>query len=574
MNKSLFLKIFSGYLVIAALIASLLLVFSFNISKTFYINSLKNDFQNIANVLADDFSVSIKNRSIAALGPSITNLGRKTGRRITIIDFHGAVLADSESDAARMENHINRPEFREALKGQPGVSIRFSSTLKTDMLYVAVPVRSGKSSVGAVRVSLSLAEINRLLSAFRNTTLKLIGLMMFLLLLAAYFFSKSITNPITKLTLAARKVASGDFEAKVFLKNRDEIKDLADSFNNMTDQIKALFSEVSSKKEELAKIIDSIQEGLIIISNDENIRFSNEAFRKLAGNASPEGKRYWEVFRHIPFIDAVKNTQSGKTNSITEFELNGRSLLCSTAYIGSSGEIIVLLHDVSAIKDLEQIKKDIVVNVSHELRTPLTAIKGYIETLEDEVKGEGKNYLNIIKNHTERLINIVNDLLTLSGLEEKGSNLNLETIDLVDAARSAARVFEQKFSDKRLKLSITPENAAFNVKADPFRIEQVFINLLDNALKHTDKGGITVAFSNESSNVRIEVSDTGAGIPKEHLSRIFERFYVVDKSRARSLGGTGLGLSIVKHIVLLHNGAISVESSLSKGTTFTIILPR
>lgn len=573
MQNRLFLKIFIGFFVTAALISSLLFILSFNISKTFYINSLKNDFQNIGNVLAEDLAVHIQNRNISALGQNAGSLGRKTGRRITIIDARGGVLADSESDASHMESHLNRPEFSKALAGETGMSVRFSATLKSDMLYVAVPARAGRAVIGAVRVSLSLAEIDHLLSTFRKTTLKLIGLMMMLLLAASYVFSRSITGPITKLSSAAKRIASGDFGAKVYLKGRDEIKELADSFNNMADQVKALFSEVSSKKEELSKIIDSIQEGLLIIGAEENIHFTNDAFRKLSSNPDPAGKRYWEVLRHNIFIETVRNTQSLKENSITEFDLNGKTLLCSAAYIGSSGETVVLLYDISAIKGLEQIKKDIVVNVSHELRTPLTAIKGYIETMEDEVKGETRNYLEIIKNHTDRLINIVNDLLTLSGLEDKGANLTLEKMNLVDAARSAAKVFEQKLTEKKLILSITPENGIFYAKADPFRMEQVFINLLDNAIKYTDKGGISLAFSNDGTSVILEVSDTGSGIPKEHLARVFERFYVVDKSRARSMGGTGLGLSIVKHIILLHNGTITVDSELSKGTKFTITLP-
>ena len=195
MKKSLFLKIFSGYLVIASLISAILLIFSFNIAKTFYINSLKNDFQNIGNVLAVDLSEPIKNRNISMLNLNVSNLGRKTGRRITIVDAKGMVMSDSESDASHMENHLNRPEFKQALLGETGSSVRFSATLKTDMLYVAVPVREKQTITGAVRVSLSLSEINHLLAAFRKTTFKLIGLMMFLLLAAAYTFSKSITGP-------------------------------------------------------------------------------------------------------------------------------------------------------------------------------------------------------------------------------------------------------------------------------------------------------------------------------------------------------------------------------------------
>ncbi|RLE05479.1 MAG: PAS domain-containing sensor histidine kinase, partial [Candidatus Aminicenantes bacterium] len=261
-----------------------------------------------------------------------------------------------------------------------------------------------------------------------------------------------------------------------------------------------------------------------------------------------------------------------KKNLLEEIELNKKIFLCSFVFIPSKEELIIVFHDITEFKRLEKIKRDFVVNVSHELRTPLTAIKGYVETLEEEVEGEAKRYLEIIKKHTERLINIVQDLLLLSELEEKGLSEAREDVDLKDMVEDVFKIFKQKAEEKNLKLSLVSENKPV-VRGDPFKLEQMFINLIDNAIKYTEKGEVLVSLKRADKGVVVEVKDTGVGIPAEHLDRIFERFYVVDKSHSRKLGGTGLGLSIVKHIVLLHNGKIDVESKLGKGAKFTIVLP-
>jgi two-component system phosphate regulon sensor histidine kinase PhoR len=247
--------------------------------------------------------------------------------------------------------------------------------------------------------------------------------------------------------------------------------------------------------------------------------------------------------------------------------------MCSVTPLKGGEEIVSIFHDITEIKDIEKIKKDFVINVSHELRTPLTAIKGYAETLRKEVDtSPGKKYLEIVERNTNRLINIVNDLLLLSSLEEKAV-LELEDIDLRGFLENVIRIFDQRLKDKQLSLVIDVKENLPPIKADLFKLEQMLVNLLDNAVKYTDRGEITVSVDVHDKRVRIQVRDTGIGIPKDDIPRIFERFYVVDKSRSRKSGGTGLGLSIVKHIVLLHNGTIGIESALGKGTSVTVTLP-
>jgi len=247
--------------------------------------------------------------------------------------------------------------------------------------------------------------------------------------------------------------------------------------------------------------------------------------------------------------------------------------LCCATFVALREQIVIVFSDITEAKNMEKIKKDFVVNVSHELRTPLTAIKGFAETLEDEAGENVKNYAGVIKRNTDRLINIVQDLLLLSELEEKGSKLESEEVDLKHLVDNVIRIFKSRLAEKGLDFHLKVEEGLPVIKGDSFKLEQMLINLLDNAIKYTEKGTIVVALKQKDETVEITVEDTGIGIPQEHLARIFERFYVVDKSRSKKLGGTGSGLSIVKHIVLAHKGTIDVKSSLSRGTTFTVRLP-
>jgi two-component system phosphate regulon sensor histidine kinase PhoR len=295
--------------------------------------------------------------------------------------------------------------------------------------------------------------------------------------------------------------------------------------------------------------------------------------RKALQVSAVEGKFYWEVIREPQFsalIDRVTRTKTGCTEEVT---IQDNSFLCSATPLLSQEKTVAMCHDVTELKRVEKIKKDFVVNVSHELRTPLTAIKGFVETIEDDIDDKNRSYLTIIRRNTDRLINIVEDLLLLSELEERGATLSLESCDLKNLLEQMQKIFEPRLREKGLSLTIQADPALPAVTADAFKLEQVFVNLFDNAIKYTEAGGITVTLLQRDGQALIEIQDTGIGIPREHLLRIFERFYVVDASRSKQLGGTGLGLSIVKHIVLLHGGTIEVESTPGRGTKFNITLP-
>ncbi len=574
MKNSIFIKIFSGYLLIVIVILAITFPLSFRAIRHHHVETLTNNLKNLCITLKLQISPHLENNRIEDLDTLIKKLGKQIDTRITVISPEGVVFADSEKNPEAMEDHKNRIEIIQAIKYGFGTSLRYSASVKEEMLYVAIPIIENGESFGVLRASLFLKEINTLLNKLKINIITIAVIIVMILLVGAFLFSRNFSRPLNELSAASRKVAQGDFSTKVFLKSRNEIKGLADSFNYMTDQINTLFTQLSCQKEELNSILSSINEGLCVIDKEGSISISNESFRKTVQNDLVKGKLYWEVLRKTSFDELVKKVRSEKKSIVDEIELNNRIFLCSATFCFNKEEIVVTLHDITKIKDLEKTKKDFVTNVSHELRTPLTAIKGFVETLQDTNNDdENQHYLNIIKRHTDRVIRIVNDLLLLSELEGNSDRLELEDVNLQDLIENILKIFEQRLKEKNLVLKFNAERNLPVIKADPFKLEQVFINLVDNAVKYTERGEVVISLSRNNEIVKIEIQDTGICIPREHLSRIFERFYVVDSSRSRKLGGTGLGLSIVKHIVLLHKGKIDVKNIPGTGTSFIITLP-
>lgn len=573
-NKhSIFVTILAGYIVVIALLSVFIPLFSFRTLHTFCIDIISQDLIHTGESFKLVLMPLLKDSQYTAIQTHIKDLALKVNQRVTIIDTTGVVIADSDEDPLLMENHKSRPEIQIALSGAVGKSKRYSSTLKKDMLYIALPLTSENIIVAVERLSLPLSQIDAL---FDSLKLKIIYIALcagVLSLLGAFFFSRSISNPIKELVNLSRNIAKGDFNARVYLKTNNEFKELADSFNIMTSQIKELFNEVVNQKEEIDRIVSSIQGGIAALDNNDIIKKCNSHFNDIAGVHSAEGKYIWEIPKVMELSDLVKRIRKDKANLVSKIEIDGKIFLCSAAYIPLREEIITIMYDITAIEQMERIKRDLIANVSHELKTPLTAIKGFIETIEEEEKIKNKEYIEIVKRHTNRLINIVQDLLVLSKLENKKEQLEKENLNIVRLIEKIVKVCEPAVNAKKLIIKITSDADVPSITADEFKLEQMFLNLIDNAIKYTDKGTISIHVSRENGNVAISVQDEGIGIQEEHLPRIFERFYVVDKSRSRKSGGTGLGLSIVKHIVSLHNGAISVKSELGKGTTFRIVLP-
>jgi two-component system phosphate regulon sensor histidine kinase PhoR len=503
----------------------------------------------------------------------VNETGESTATRITVIDPEGVVLADSEKEPRDMENHFYRPEIFEAFKGQTQRSIRTSATLKAEMMYMSFPLRRNGEVVDVLRLSLFMRDLDSLFARFRADLLMITGVAAGLSLVLALLFSRHVSRPVRDFVRASEKVAGGDFGTRLSIRQRGEFKTFARSFNTMTRELKESFDEIRVQTEELNSILASIREALCVLEPDDRILLCNESFRKAAGEERPEGKYTWEVIRSSKFAEVLKKARESGAGQTDEVNWSERSYLANISPLASSGRCVVTLHDMTEFKNLERVKKDFVVNVSHELKTPLTAIKGFVETLEADAGEGSRPYLEIIKRNTNRLISVVGDLLVLSELEEKGQRLEKEDLDIRQVVESVFKIFESEAREKSLSLSIEGAAALPRVKADPYEIERMLINLLDNALKYTDEGGVTVGLEVRDRAFVVEVKDTGIGIGREHLPHVFERFYVADKSRSRKFGGTGLGLSIVKHIVLAHMGTVEVKSGPGEGTTFTVALP-
>ena len=558
---------------VTVLMSLLIIAFSFSAIRSFHIKTIKRNLERQGEILKPEIVSLLESDRTEDLGRLVMDTGKKIQVRITVIRKDGFVLADSEEDPDEMEDHQFRPEILRALGGEIGSSSRLSRTLKRKMYYVGIPIIREGDITEVLRLSMFSDDIRKVFKDIRSDIAVIFGVMILLSILAVLILSRSISRPLQLLTTASRRIGAGDFETKVYLPRRDEIGELSKSFNFMTDRIHRLFGDLSRRQNELNTVLDAMEEGLVVLNLESRVLLYNRSFRKIAARDEIADKYLWEIIREKGFTDYVKSLIQNKRGVVQEVDLGERVYQCNGVFLSDRDEFVITLADITEIKKLESIKKDFVSNVSHELRTPLTSIKGFIETIENEPSGDLRKYTEIIKRNTDRLIAIVNDLLVLSELENRRPDMTRENVDLEALLKGVLEFFSPLIKNKGLKLNLSVETGLPKFSGDALELEQMLSNMIDNAVKYTEKGSISLTLSKVSGGIRIHVADTGIGIPRKDLKRIFERFFVVDKSRSRKSGGTGLGLSIVKHIVLRHRGKIEVESTLGEGTEFTLVFP-
>ncbi len=573
MKNTFFIRILAGFAAVVAVMGGATALIGPRLMRANHLEEQTAQLERLAGLLEAPILSRLEIGDLEALEDFVNTTGRNTATRITVIDPKGVVLSDSEKEPRDMENHFYRPEIFEAFKGQRQKSIRRSATLNAEMMYMSFPLWKEGDVAYVLRLSLFMRDLDALFSRFRSDLLAITGLASILSLSMALVFSRHVSRPVGDFIRASEKVASGDFETQVSMRQRGEFRRFARSFNSMTGKLKDSFREIRVQTEELNSILASIREALFVLEPDDRIALCNDSFRKVAGDARPEGKYYWEVVRSSKFAEAMKRARETGKGESEEISWAERHFLAGVSPLATSARCVVTFHDMTEFRNLENIKKDFIVNVSHELKTPLTAIKGFVETMEADAEERNRPYLEIVRRNTDRLIAVVKDLLVLSDLEEKGHRIEKEDVRIRAVVENVFKIFEKKALEKNLSLSIEDEFGLPAVKADPYEIERMLINLVDNALNYTETGGICVRLKRKDGNLIIEVRDTGIGIGREHLPHVFERFYVADKSRSKKLGGTGLGLSIVKHIVLAHGGNVEVESVLGESTTVTVSLP-
>ena len=477
--------------------------------------------------------------------------------RITLVRADGVVIADSQAAAESMENHLGRAEISGVFRKDIAVSMRHSSTLHEDLLYVAIPVYKGNERVAALRISAPVRNITLLSKEFINKNMAALAVMLLLSLISIYLFSRLLAGRISEIKNAFGKLSQGDFTVRTHIESNDELEELSNTFNLMSEKVAVLFKEIDKNRAQLSAIIESLKDTILVINKDGVIMLSN--------NASWQNKRYWE----IPGL-TVLNKYIGKSGD-AEIELGGKYYSCSLAAIKNSSNTVIVMHDITEIKNLEIIKNDFISNMSHEFKTPLASIKAYLELIAGEKDEETKKeYLSIIERNNERLSNIANDILILSAVEGKKA-IHPSAFNMNEVLKEVGALLTPKAESKGLKLNMHDSDITIN--ADKFYIEQMLINLIDNAIRYTEKGQIDAEAEQDDYGVKITVADSGIGISKENQQRIFERFFVTDKSRSKKNGGTGLGLAIVKHIVEAHRGSVSVSSEPGKGSVFVVRLP-
>lgn len=573
MRRSIFLKTFLALLGIMALVALLVFLFSSSIVRRQNLEGVHRGLGQLASSLERNFAPLLASGEEKELDALAKELGRETGVRLTVIARDGRVLADSQGDPRRMESHADRPEFILALQGRPAEFTRVSSTLRRAMLYQAVPLRGGERVAGVLRLSLFESSIEQALAANHRRISLFLAVLLALALAAAFWFARGLTVPIRRLTRAAQQVAGGDFSPRVRIRGRDELRQLADTFNHMVERQQALLESVRRQELELETVLASIAEGLLVLDPDGRIVLANQSFLALCRQPECQGRPYWEALRDARLDDLITRARASRRETGSELDLLDRSYQVRVSPIPGQERIVVTFSDVSEYKRLETIKRDFVGNLSHELRTPLTAIKGFLETAAEEGTPESRRYLEIVLRHTDRLVSLVNDLLTLAETEEPRVPVPRTRVDLRRLADDIALLFAGRCREKGIRIDVAAGPDLPPFFGDPIRLEQLLINLVDNAVKYTERGGIRISLAAREKEFTIRVRDSGIGIPAEDLPRIFERFFVVDKARSRRSGGTGLGLSIVKHIVRLHGGRIDVTSAPGEGTEFTVTLP-
>ncbi len=525
---------------------------------------------------------------ISRLDEIADDIGQNLQLRATIIGVDGTVLGDSELDGDALhtlENHINRPEVQEAMRAGIGESQRFSTTLNQNMLYMAMLFNSAEAE-GMIRLALPLAEMQKLSDRVKD----IIGVSLFavflLSILINYGASAWISKPIQGMSKAAKRIAEGDFSKINTLSLDGEIADLGHAFNSMSQELSARIKDMGLSRSRLEAVLLSMFEGVLVVDATGSILLMNQALRDFFHiTMDVSGKNAIEVIRNIDIqkiIDAVLQSDLGLDPTEISILSPEEKILSvyATPVISPHGQegAILVFHDLSNVKRLEKIRQDFVANVSHELKTPIASIQGYAETLLDgalEDQANAKDFIGVIYHESERLAQLIDDLLSLSKIESGKLNMSLKPTKLPPIIQKVITSMDIQAERKSINISMAlPEDLPL-VMADGTRITQVLFNLIDNALKYSPENSrVLISAVNKNGNLEVAVSDTGIGIPEEDLPRIFERFYRVDKGRSRALGGTGLGLSIVKHIVKAHNGEISIQSTLGKGTTFIFTLPK
>ena len=589
-QNSLVVKFFLSYLAVVTLLFTSFYLYSSTVVRDFYVSSLGERLELEARLLAKALPSPSDNHEFDLL---CRNLANELVTRITIVGADGRVLCDSVEASATMENHRWRPEVVEALKTGTGSSFRYSTTTGEELFYRAFLQDDGESQ-RIVRLAIALDEVQAVTNSLRRSLFLGFLVASAVGLLLAFAFSRRLSRRVKRLVEFCGQVAEGVFPQNFFGKSgRDEIHRLERHLNDMGEKIRQNVQQAIAEKEKANSILRGMMEGVLVIDPKGRVLVINEQAQRMF-NLSPDrdilGASILELSRHPEMKKLIEQVlvfdfTSERYSRQVElhegrwFRVNAVSLRNNQS--STYGSILVF-HDITEVKQLERMRSDFVANVSHELRTPLTAIRGYAETLRQtppDDPADVQHFLSIIEKHADRLSRLTENLLTLSDLESGKIEIDFNPVDIKRVVQSVSEVFSDAANKRHVTLEQVIEQGLPAVMGDVDRLQQLLINLVDNAVKYTPVNGtVTVKAQRTTINssidaVELSVSDTGTGIPEHAIPRLTERFYRVDKARSRDLGGTGLGLAIVKHIAQAHGAQLKIESALHKGTMVSVLLP-
>lgn len=579
MKIRLFYKIFGTYLIILAMAMAVMHFFVGQQIKSGLEGQIERELLTHARIIDLSSRSEIEGR--------IFQLAKISQSRVTLIDNNGRVLADSDEEASRMDDHVDRPEIQEAKVRGTGRSLRYSDTLGEEMIYIALAVRERGGITGYIRLARPLVEVRKITEAFNRILFNSFLLITISSLFVAFLFSYKLSSPIREMEQFTDRLRKGEGPGTLIIDSSDEMGQLAKNINYLVEELRSQIKCANEEKGKVEAAFASAIEGVIILNSQDRVESMNRSMKGMVGDQYGDilNKTPIEAFRNIELQKALDRFKATGKPVSEEIILGGEAPVILDVNITSIPEVtageektMLVFHDVTRLKKLEQVRVDFVANVTHEIKTPLTAILGYIETLEagaiEDRETAGK-FLKTISRHAQRLNRLLEDLLTLSNIELGEMKFQFEGVALGGVIEGVFNIMELKAREKKLSIEKNIPETLSLLRADRDRMTQIVLNVLDNAVKFTPEGGTVRIEASETGRdeVVVRITDTGIGVPRDEVERLGERFYRVDKTRSRELGGTGLGLSIVKHFMLAHRGRMEIESQLGRGTTVSLHFP-
>ncbi len=581
MSRSLYWKITVPFILLVLVGMGVLGIYLVNTIRNSETGQLETQLEVEGNLIAViSRSGFTGNGASGELDSIAKSLGHELNTRITLIALDGTVLGDTEEDPADMQNHASRPEIVAALKGETGQSIRFSTTLRENMMYVAVPVVDQDRIAGVARAALPMTEVERMVNRTSLAVILAVIITAVFVVLAAALISRMITRPVRQITAAVEEMTAGSLGRQITVRTNDEIGRLGRAFNEMSANLEGSIAQISTEKAKLQTVLNNMADGVVMVDKESRILLSNRATENIFNFQEV-------VMAGRPLIEAVKDYEIDevlkrclKTYRVETVQLetsqSKRFLRVVAVPVGDSklSWVLLLFQDLTEVRSLQTMRRELIGNISHELRTPLAGIKVMVETLQNEITENeaARDFLSRIDTEVDRLTQMVSEITELSRIETGGVAFNMVPTDLNLVVGEVAAQLESLALKEQVKLTTNLAADLPELSADTERIRQTLINLVHNAIKYNHPGGVVViATGTEAGAVTVKVTDTGIGISREDLPHIFERFFKADKARSKE--GSGLGLAIAKHTIQAHGGSINVQSQEGKGSTFSFSLP-